>query len=187
MRWSHRGASLLLLGVLAACGDDPGDTAEPARAQPSLGAPAPSSATPPAEPMDHVEEPVAARLAPSLEEEDLTLEYVDCPRWDGVLPANLACKGYVDGVVGEVDVELAKGRKGHVEFDAWLDQGVVATARLVRRLEDEGYADVDCGRRPAYPAEPGLRIVCRGHAEGEVEHVVATVVDHDGSVRIEDY
>jgi hypothetical protein len=187
MRRSHWGASLLLLGVLAACGDDAGDTGGPPPAEPSLGAPAPPSATPPAQPMDHVEEPVAARLAPSLEDENLTLEYVDCPRWDGTLPADLVCKGYVDGVVGEVDVELTEGRKGHVEFDAWLDHGVVATARLVRRLEDEGYTDVDCGPLPAYPAEPGLRIVCRGHAEGEPEHVVATVVDHDGSVRIEDY
>jgi hypothetical protein len=187
MRRSHRGASLLLLGLLAACGDDPGDSAGPSRTEPSLGAPAPSSATPPPEPMDHVEEPVATRLAPSLEHENLTLEYVDCPRWDGVLPANLVCKGYVDGVVGEVDVELTEGRNGHVEFDAWLDHGVVATTRLVRRLEDEGYTDVDCGPLPAYPAEPGLRIVCRGRAEGEAAHVVATVVDHDGSVRIEDY
>jgi hypothetical protein len=187
MRRSHLGASLLLLGVLAACGDDPGGPARPVQAEPSLGAPAPSSATPPAEPMDHVEEPVAARLAPRLRDEDLTLEYVDCPRWNGALPANLACKGYVDGVVGVVDVELTAGRKGHVEFDAWLDHGVVATTRLVRRLEDEGYTDVDCGPLPAYPAEPGLRIVCRGHAEGEVEHVVATVADRDGSVRIEDY
>jgi hypothetical protein len=187
MRRSHWGVSLLLLGALAACGDEPSGTADPVRAEPSLGAPAASSVSPPAEPMDRVEEPVAERLAPSLEDEDLTLEYVDCPRWDGVLPASLVCKGYVDGVLGEVDVELTQGRGGHVEFDAWLDHGVVATTRLVRRLEDEGYTDVDCGPRAAYPAAPGLRIVCRGHADGEVEHVVATVVDHDGSVRIEDY
>jgi hypothetical protein len=187
MRRSHRGVSLLLLGALAACGGEPGDTADAERSEPSLGAAAPSSAPPPAEPMDQVEKPVAERLAPSLEDEDLTLEYVDCPRWDGVLPASLVCEGYVDGVLGEVDVELTEGRRGHVEFDAWLDHGVVATTRLVRRLEDEGYTDVDCGPRPAYPATPGLRIVCRGHAEGETEHVVATVVDHDGSVRIEDY
>jgi hypothetical protein len=187
MRRSHWGAPLLLLGVLAACGDDPGDTAVPARAEPSLGAPAPSSATPPAQPMDHVEEPVADQLAPRLADEDLTLEYVECPRWSGDLPASLVCKGYVDGVLGEVDVELTEGRDGRVEFDAWLDHGVVATARLVRRLEDEGYTDVDCGALAAYPAEPGLRIVCRGHTEGSSEHVVATVVDHDGRVRIEDY
>jgi hypothetical protein len=187
MRRSHWAASLLFLGTLAGCGDDPDASADPSAAQPSLGAPAPSSVAPPAQPMDRVEKPVAEQLAPRLEDENLTLEYVDCPRWNGDLPASLVCEGYLDGVVGEVDVELTEGRDGHVEFDAWLDNGVVATTRLVQRLEAEGYTRVDCGALPAYPATPGLRIVCRGTTEGRVEHVVATVVDADGGVRIEDY
>lgn len=183
-------ATLLAVGALAACGDEgatPGD-AEPAdRSSPTLGASAPAPAEPPREPMDRLERPVAERLAPRLEDDGLSLEYVQCPGWPGTVPAELECKGYVDGVVGEVAVELTVGEHGRVEFDAWLDHGVLATSRLVERLEDEGYTDVDCGPTPAYPAHEGMRIVCRADEGGDPTHVVAEVTDEEGAVRIEDY
>jgi hypothetical protein len=183
-------ATLLVMGALTACGDEPrasDDAEHAARPSPRLGAAAPPPSEPPREPMDDLERPVAERLAPRLEDEGLTLDYVECPSWTRTVPAELACKGYVDGVVGEVEVELSKGEHERVEFDAWLDHGVLATARLVERLESEGYVDVDCGPDPAYAARPGMEIVCRVDDAGEVTHVVAEVTDRDGAVRIEDY
>lgn len=183
-------ATLLAIGALAACGDDGVTTrdAEPAgHSSPTLGASAPAASEPPGEPMDQLERPVAERLAPRLEDEGLSLEYVECPGWPGTVPAELECKGYVDGVVGEVEVELTEGEHGRVEFDARLDHGVLATSRLVERLEDEGYTDVDCGPTPAYPALEGIRIVCRVDESGDPTHVVAEVTDEVGAVRIEDY
>jgi len=137
--------------------------------------------------MDDLERPVHTRLAPRLEDDGLTLEYVDCPRWSGTVPAALQCEAYVDGVVGEVAVELSRGAGGGVQFDAWLDHGVVATTRLVERLEGEGYSDVDCGRTAAYEARLGTRIVCSVRDDDEASHVVATVTDRGGHVQIEDY
>jgi hypothetical protein len=177
-------ASMLLLGALTGCGDD----AEPApAAEPSLGAQSPTASAPPGKPMDGLERPVARQLGPRLEDDGLDLAYVDCPRWAGSVPAALTCKGYVDGVVGKVKVELSRGERSRVEFDAWLDHGVVATTRLVERLEDEGYVDVDCGPTPAYPARLGMRIVCRAQHDQGVEHVVATVTDRFGHVQIASY
>jgi hypothetical protein len=176
-------ASLLLLAPLSACADD--GTGE-ARV-PSLGAAAPAPSEVPAEPMDGLERPVADRLAPRLAEEGLTLEYVDCPAWSGTVPDEVRCTGYVDGVVGEVDVHLTRNHAGGVEFDAWLGEGIVATSRLVARLEHEGWNAVDCGRTPAYPARAGLRITCRVHEGGTASYVVATVTDRRGEVRIEEY
>jgi hypothetical protein len=137
--------------------------------------------------MDDLEQPVAESLAPRLEDDGLTLEYVECPPWAGALPAVLECKGYVDGVVGEVVVELSRRAGGRVDFDARLGEGVLAMTRLVDQLEAEGYRDVDCGGSPAYPARVGMRIGCRAHRDGRARHVVATVVDRRGAVRIEDY
>lgn len=176
-------ASLLLLPAVAGCADD-SDSA-PVE-EPSLGAPSPAVSAPPDKPMDDLERPVAERLAPRLEDDGLTLQYVACPRWSGTVPATLTCEGYVDGVVGEVKVELSDGG-GQVEFDAWLVRGVVATTRLVERLEHEGFAGVDCGPTPAYPARLGLRIVCRVRGEQDVSHVVATVTDRAGHVQIAAY
>jgi len=137
--------------------------------------------------MNRLETAVTQRLNTRLGDDGLRLQHVDCPHWDGTVPHHLRCEGYVDGVVGEVGVDLAKGDGGRIEFDAELGDGVVATTRLVDRLGHEGYADVRCGRDAAYPAEPGLRIVCRGRRDGETVHVVATVTDHHGAVKIEDY
>lgn len=184
-----RRAAPSLLGALAAvvalsgCGeDDPAQT----RAH-DLGGPTPTPSVVPGEPMDRLEKPVAERLAPRLEREGLTLEYVDCPTWTGDVPDDVHCEGYVDGIVGEVEVRLTRGERGAVEFDARLGEGIVATSRLVRRLEHEGWNAVDCGPTPAYPARTGLRITCRVHEGGTASYVVATVTDRRGEVQIEEY
>lgn len=183
-------ASLLLLGVLSGCEGEPAERAAvdpPETAAPSPGASAPPPSKPPRAPMDSLEQPVAERLAPRLEDDGLDLEYVECPGRPAGVPARLACKGYVDGVVGDVEVELSQGEGGRVDFDASLEGGVLATTRLVERLEAEGYAEVDCGETPAYPSEVGLRIVCSVRADDLPTYVVAEVTDPDGAVRIEEY
>ena len=177
-------ASLLLLGALVGCAhaEEP-----PARPQPPLGASRLVPSPTPTKAMDHLERPVAQSLAPRLEDDGLTLQYVDCPRWSGAVPVVLRCDGYVDGVVGEVVVELSHRAGGRVDFDARLGKGVLAMTRLVDRLERQGYRAVDCGPRPAYPTQVGMRIVCRVQRDGQVDHVVATVVDRNGAVRIDGY
>jgi hypothetical protein len=90
-------------------------------------------------------------------------------------------------VVGQVEVDLERGDGSAVEFDAELGDGIVATARLVDRLRQEGHTGVRCGELAAYPARPGLRIVCRVRRGGAVEHLVATVSDRSGAVQIQDY
>lgn len=183
MRLSGVLTPLLVLAALSGCSDDATTTRRPA----ALGAATPTPATPPEVPMDRLEEPVAERLAPRLARQGLDLEYVDCPPWTGTVPHTAVCDGYVDGVVGEVEVRLFEGDHGRVEFDARLSEGVVATLRLVDRLEREGWNDVDCGSTPAYPARPGLEIVCRVHQGGTADYLVATVTGRAGAVRIEDY
>lgn len=183
MRVPHRVGSLALVSVLAACGDQGTTDRRPA----APGAAAPTPSVTPAVPMDRLERPVAERLAPRLERDGLALDYVDCPPWTGAVPLTMVCDGYVEGVVGEVEVRLSEGEDGRVEFDASLTEGVVATSRLVRRLEREGWRRVDCGPHRAYPAQLGLRIVCRVHADGTADYVVATVRNRRGEVRIEDY
>lgn len=184
MRGRHGVATLVLLGIVGGC---TGGTGEAAGEPPRLGGPRPTPSAAPAEPMDHLEQPVADRLAVQVRDEGLTLEHVSCPSWGGAVPAQLECAGYVDGVVADVRVELTPGAGGEVEFDAWLDAGVVATAKLVDRLEREGFAGVRCGDVPAYPARVGLRLVCRVRDDAGTSYVVATVTDVDGSVEIEDY
>lgn len=180
-RWSHV-VLLLLLLVLGACSGDPGSGSGTPGPRPGARGPAPS--TPPTEPMDTLEQPVADRLAPELRDEGLTLQYVDCPPWRGKVPFETECRGYVDGVVGDVEVALSHGRGGAVEFDARLGEGVVSVSSLVDRLEDQGWTDVDCGDTPAYPARVGLRIVCRVHERTQASYVVATVTDRRGEVEI---
>jgi hypothetical protein len=189
MRARRRLVPPVLLGAvlsgLVACGPEPEPGApEPA---PRLGGPDSAPATPPARPMDQLESSVAERLDSELHDDGLSLQHVSCPDWDGTVPYHLSCDGYVAGVVGEVEVDLMEGTGESVEFDAELGDGVVATSRLVVRLRAEGYTDVRCGPVAAYPARPGLRIVCRVREGGRVSHVVATVVDRSGAVRIEDH
>lgn len=186
MRRSSHGAALALLVLLAAGCSGQQSTASPEE-PPALGASAPTPASPPDEPMDHVERPIARRLATQVRDEGLTLEHIDCPRWTGALPAALTCDGYLDGVLGKVQVELTRGAGGSVEYDAWLDDGVIASRSLVRRLRSEGYTDADCGDIPAYPARVGLRLVCRVSQDGAASYVVATVTDRSGAVEIRDY
>ena len=179
------GLVLSLMLLASSCDGDPAGTGT-ARAPDRLGGPEPTPTTPPEEPMDRLEEPIAKRLAVRVRDEGLRLEYVDCPHWSGSVPAAMVCDGYVDGVLGEVEVELTRAAGGGVEYDAWLAEGVLATAVLVRRLEDEGYDAVDCGDTPAYPARVGLRLVCEVEDEGETAYVAATVTDRSGEVEIKD-
>lgn len=185
-RWA---GAVLVVGIALAASscDSSGSTSAAVAAPDRLGGPSPTRTTPPDEAMDHLEEPIARHLAAQVDDEGLTLEYVDCPRWSGVVPTQLICDGYVDGVVGQVDVELSRGEDGAVEYDAWLEEGVLATARLVGRLESAGYDDVDCGETPAYPARVGLRLVCEVEDAGETVYVVATVTEPSGKVEIRDY
>ena len=183
MRVQRRVAPLLVLAVLAGCSDGPAGDRRPG----SVGGPSSAPSPTPQIPMDRLEQGVADRLADRLARQGLTLEYVDCPPWSGTVPLTVLCDGYVDGVVGEIEVRLSDGGDGRVEFDAELTAGVVATSRLVRRLEQEGWTGVDCGPRAAYPASPGLRIVCRVHRDGSAQHVAATVTGRRGRVSIEAY
>lgn len=184
LRWV---AALLLLGPVVACSDHQAAPAASAAHEPGLGAVRLTPSATPRHAMDHLEQPVADRLAPRLQDDGLHLQYVDCPPWSGAVPVVLRCKGYVDGVVGEVLVQLSHRAGNRVEFDARLGRGVLAMRRLVNRLRREGYRGVDCGPTPAYPARIGLRIRCLGQREGHLHHVVATVVDRNGAVRIQDY
>jgi hypothetical protein len=137
--------------------------------------------------MDPLERSVTERLNTRLADDGLSLQHVDCPAWHGAVPGHLRCDGYVDGVVGQVEVDLERGDGSAVEFDAELGDGIVATTRLVDRLRQEGHTGVRCGELAAYPARPGLRIVCRVRRGGAVEHLVATVSDRSGAVQIQDY
>lgn len=178
-------APLILLATVTVAGC--GGGTESGRRPPQVGAPSPTHASVPAEPMDRLENPVADQLRPRLAEEGLSLEYVDCPPWAGSVPHSVECRAFVDGLVAQVQVRLAEDDHGGVAFDAWLEDGLVATSRLVNRLEEEGWHTVDCGSAAAYPARPGLEIVCRVHRGGTADYVVATVVDRRGGVRIADY
>jgi hypothetical protein len=134
--------------------------------------------------MDPLERQVAGRLALGVRDDGLTLEHLACPRWRGHLPDRLRCTGWFDGVEGDVSVRLRAGHDAQVRFDAVLTGGVVATHSVVERLVQEGYVDVDCGTRPAYPAQVGYRMVCLVTDDGEHGHVTVTVTGPDGSVAI---
>lgn len=180
-------AGVLLSLLVAACGSGAGEP-DAASDVPSttLGGPSSAPVSPPPGAMDALERPVAARLSTRLGDEGLTLHHVECPRWHGRVPARLTCEAYVDGVVGEVAVDLSRGTDGHVEFDARLVAGVVSTARLVDLLDDAGWEDVDCGPVAAYPAVVGTRIVCRVHRGAAASHLVATVTSPRGEVSVAD-
>lgn len=180
------------LVVLPGCtGGEAADDGSPSGAasnpSPSLGGDRDPRVRPPRSRMDDLEQPVADLLADRLRSHGLELDHLDCPPWGGRTPKTLTCTGYLEGITGEIQVDLSRREDGSVAFEARLSGGVIATATLVRRLEAEGYTDVDCGERAAYRAEPGRRLVCRVAKGGVIKHVVATVRDAAGSVEIEDY
>ena len=160
------------------------ETQEPA---PRLGGPSPRHRIPPTQDMDRLERPVAARLSRRIAAQGLTLQYLDCPRWDGAVPSRMTCRGYVDGLVATVHVDVTGGSHHSVAFDARVTGGMVATERLEHSLLRTGSTHADCGRVAAYPARPGSRIVCRVTRAGRHRYVVATVTDRSGEVRIAGY
>jgi hypothetical protein len=177
--------------VLAGCTSDASSVASdrsPGSAGPVLGAAAPRARTPPRQSMDRLERPIAERLARQVAGQGLTLRYLDCPRWGGAVPSVMTCRGYLDGVVGVVRVELDAAVRGRaVSFEARLTGGVIATRMLERTLRQQGADRADCGRTVAYPARVGAHIVCRVTRGGADRYVVATVADRSGAVTIADY
>lgn len=136
--------------------------------------------------MDRVEEAVAAQLDDELAEQRLSVDYLACPEWRHPSSQHETCRGYVEGVVVDVEVWL-HGPADNRVFDARLGSGVLATANLVDRLVAAGYHRVDCGDRPAYPTVVGDRIICAVTRDGLRSFVVATVTTGDGEVAISDY
>ncbi len=180
------------LVMLAACSDAPSSGSQrPSGSSgptPALGGPPVARATPPDHAMDQLERPVAVRLARQVARQGLTLEYLDCPRWDGTVPSRMSCRAYVDGLRTGVDVVFTRAVQGKaVGFDARLARGVIATRNLERTLRGEGWASADCGDVPAYPARSGSEIVCRVTRAGRTQYVVATVKDRAGAVTIAGY
>jgi hypothetical protein len=187
--------TLAVTGLALLCGCTSGSADTPQRAAasgsgspaPSLGAPTPSRRTTPAEPMNRLEGPVARMLARQIAPQGLTLEYLDCPHWDGVVPRRLTCRAYVDGLLATATVRLAMGAPGQaVDVDAWLGDGVIATDGLEDILRRQGWVRPDCGPAAAYPARVGSRIVCRVSRDGQVRYVAATVRSRAGAVMIAD-
>ncbi len=187
-RWlAAVGAVALIASAGCAGSDDAAPSGSAGSPPPSLGGTVEAPATPPAEPMDELERPIADLLATRLDQHGLSLDHLSCPERGREAPTVLVCSGYFDGITGDVEVHLTRGRGGAVEFDAQLGSGVIATASLVRRLQDQGYTDVDCGDQAAYRSEVGSRLVCSVNDGGTTKYLVATVVDSAGSVEIEDY
>jgi hypothetical protein len=178
-------AAVLLSGCTGHGSDGPG--ADIHRPAPPLGGKAPRTTAPPAREMDQVERPVANELSRRIAVDGLTLQYLDCPDWDGAVPRRMSCRGYVDGLVAVVRVEVSAGANRSVMFGARIARGVVATRRLERTLRQGGSSHPTCGRIPAYPARPGSRIVCRVTRAGRHQYLVATVTDRSGHVRITGY
>ena len=137
--------------------------------------------------MDAMEKPIADRLALQVAPQGLHVDYLDCPDWNGKVPAHLNCQGWFDGVRGTVRVTLERDKGGTVAFDAELEDGVIATKKLVRELAAKGYADIDCGQAPAYPTDIGSTITCAVTDKGMRKHVVATITDGHGGVTIADF
>ena len=133
-------AALVLLG---GCSDAPSSGSQrPSGSSgptPALGGPPVARATPPDHAMDQLERPVAVRLARQVARQGLTLEYLDCPRWDGTVPSRMSCRAYVDGLRTGVEVVFTRAVQGKaVGFDARLARGVIATRNLERTLRRRG-------------------------------------------------
>jgi hypothetical protein len=136
--------------------------------------------------MDDLERPVAHQLARQIAADGLTLGHLDCPHWDGTVPSTMSCRGYVDELLVDVWVQLSAPH-GDVSFDARVSGGVVATRRIERTLRRDGWTAADCGEVAAYPAQAGVRIVCRVERAGRRSYVVATVRSRAGAVTIAEY
>ncbi len=175
-------AALLL--VLPGCGGDTGDPAP--RATPTIGGPSPTAQVP-TDALDDLERPIAAELAGQVAAQGLHVDHLDCPAWDQQVPAQLTCRGWFDGVEGTVTVTLTRGKRGAVTFDAVLNDGVIATKKLVDELTGKGYDDVDCGDAPAYATDVGSSIVCSVERQGEQKFVTVTITDERGGVTISDF
>jgi hypothetical protein len=179
--------ALLAQGCTGTSEDKP-SAASASMPAPSLGGVAPHRHPEPTAPMGRLEQQVAARLARQVASQGLTLSYLDCPHWDGRVPARMTCRAYLDGLVVPVRVHLHAVVEGQaVGFDAELADGVIATRKLEETLRRQGWSDPDCGAVAAYPAVAGARIVCRVHRDGASRYVVATVANHAGRVMITDY
>jgi hypothetical protein len=138
--------------------------------------------------MDKLERQVHERLASQIAGQGLTLTYLDCSHWEGQVPQRLICRGFVDGLVARVAVQLKAAVAGRaISFDAWLLDGVIATRNLESTLRRQGWTTADCGDVPAYPARVGSRIVCHVQKPSDERYVVATVADRSGTVMIRDY
>ncbi len=181
--------AVLLAGCSAHAGSDPAPASGTvSQAPPTLGGRPPATHAPPDRPMGPLAKPVYDRLAAQVARQGLTLTYLDCPHWDGVVPARMTCWGYVDGLVARVGVHLRAAVEGKaVGFDARLLDGVIATRKLEDTLRRQGWTHVGCGDVPAYPARVGSRIVCHVQRAGDDRYVVATVSDRAGAVMIGDY
>jgi hypothetical protein len=179
------------VAVLAGCNGDPAaekPRSTPSQRPPALGGSAPVPHAVPASKMNKLERPVHERLASQISGQGLTLDYLDCPHWDGRVPKRLTCRGYVDGLVARVAVHLKAAVAGRaVSFDARLLDGVIATRNLESTLHEQGWTSADCGDVPAYPTEVGSRIVCHVQKPSDDRYVVATVADRAGTVMIRDY
>jgi hypothetical protein len=177
--------------LLAGCGaGDPTRGADPSpSASPRVGGSTSPRTSAPGHAMDKLEKQVAARLAGQVAHQDLTLEYLDCPHWNGVVPSRMVCRAYVDGLVAKVRVLLKAGEVGtRVSFDAMLADGLIATRSLEDTLREQGWDEVDCGSAPAYPAVVGARIVCRvARDDARSRYVEATVTSRGGAVSIQAY
>lgn len=178
---------VICVAVLLLCGctdDRPTSRSDAQRDTPRLGGATPVHHEPPTEEMNRLERPVAERLARQIASDGLTLEHLECPPWDHRLPGRMTCKGYVDGLVSHVRVDLAATKHGGVSFGARMTTGVVATRKLERTLLRQGWSGPDCGEVAAYPARLGSRIRCRVTRSGRPRYVVATVDDRAGGVSI---
>jgi hypothetical protein len=177
--------------LVAGCtGDDPGPAAasQSPTSPPRLGGATPKQHPVPGGSMNEMERPVAERLAAQVADQGLSLEFLDCPAWDGDVPRRMVCKAYVDGLVARVLVRLKVSSTGQaVGFDAELDEGIIATRTLEDTLRGQGWQDPDCGEVAAYPAIVGHQLVCRVSRDGDARFVVATVEDRSGTVTISDY
>jgi hypothetical protein len=175
--------------LLAGCSEDrPAAARIGSGSHPQLGGTAPPKETLPDHPMDRLEKPVAERLARRIAHQGLTLQYLDCPHWDGVVPSRMSCRGYVDGLVAKVQVLLKATVEGRaVSFDAWLADGMIATRTLEATLRRKGWTEADCGAVAAYPARVGDTITCRVRRSARTAYVVATVSSRAGAVTIADY